>query len=469
MPDIQLYCIRKQTFFTTKTDFYFFFIVVESDETIFILATSYYRSNLIHQTYWLLREKSRRSPQCRFLQAKCAYQLKKYSEAECSLTINGFGDIKNSFEDIVKEFGEIACFVLQLIAQICVKTERNKIATMALRKALKLNPFMWQAFADLCQLGEYPDANSIFQIPNTDIFNTCQGNVNTNSMILFGGSCGAGGNLNSNGSFNESGSIIYTNFGTTNTNFSTDGGFISQLSNSSNYILSTPIEQQIQPPLNNNGLGALQTLTTPNNNNNNLNSSISILRGTNAGGVGVGQGVGQQNSSMMMLDDTPVGYTTSSEQNSITAQGQQQFDGGAGTPFRKQFKYLSAMSPTTPSFGVLPINSPCGGDSSFFGSLGAGHTQVNLNLTNSPLPQTLAEVNQEQKVMGKKIKGHVGSLINRKETSTNLGGGSKPVFTQTGNITPRTPNNSGNVSNGKCKLKYLSMFFSKFELYSYSS
>ncbi|KAM7355423.1 cell division cycle protein 27 [Cochliomyia hominivorax] len=431
---------------------------VETDETIFILATSYYRSNLIHQTYWLLREKSRRSPQCRFLQAKCAYQLKKYSEAECALTINGFGDMKNCFEDIVKEFGEIACFVLQLIAQICVKTERNKIATMALRKALKLNPFMWQAFADLCQLGEYPDANSIFQIPNTDIFNTCQGNVITNSMILFGGAgvtgngvggFGGGGNIinlsSANANLNESGSINYTNFGTTNTNISTDGGFISQLNN----VLSTPIEQQIQPPTNNNGLGALQTLTTPNNNNN-LNSSISMLRGTNVGqSVSHGSIGQQQNSSMMMLDVTPVGYTTNSEQTSITtAQGQQQFDGGAGTPFRKQFKYLSAMSPTTPSFGVLPINSPCGGDSSFLGSLGAGHTQANLNITNSPLPQTLAEVNQEQKVIGKKMKGHVSSLINRKETSTNSGGGSKPsVFTQTGNITPRTPNNSGNVSN----------------------
>lgn len=417
---------------------YFLSIAVETDETIFILATSYYRSNLIHQTYWLLREKSRRSPQCRFLQAKCAYQLKKYSEAECSLTSNGFGDMKNCFDDIVKDFGEIACFVLQLIAQICIKTERNKIATMALRKALKLNPFMWQAFADLCQLGEYPDANSIFQIPNTDIFNTCQGNINTSSMILFGGGVG---------NLSECGNMNYTNFGTSN---STDGGFISQLCNSSNYILSTPVEQQIQPPANNNGLGALQNLTTPNNNNNNLNSSISMLRG-NTTGLSVGNGLNQnqQNTSMMMLDDTPVGYTTTSEQTGgLNAQGD---GGGAGTPFRKQFKYLSAMSPTTPSFGVLPINSPCGGDSSFLGSLGgAGHTQTNLNITNSPLPQTLAEVNQEQKVIGKKMKGHVSSLINRKDPSSNSGSGSKPtVFTQTGNITPRTPNNAGNVTSGK--------------------
>lgn len=407
---------------------------METDETIFILATSYYRSNLIHQTYWLLREKSRRSPQCRFLQAKCAYQLKKYSEAECALTNNGFGDMKNCFDDIVKDFGEIACFVLQLIAQICVKTERNKIAAIALRKALKLNPFMWHAFSDLCNLGEYPDANYIFQIQNTDIFNTCQGNGNTSSMILFGSGAG------------NASDISCTNIATSN---STDGGFISQLCNSSNYILSTPVEQQFLPSANNNGLGALQNLTTPNNNiNNNLNSSISMLRGNNSG-VSNGLGQIQQNSSMMMLDDTPVGYTVNNDQTgSLNSQGD---CGGAGTPFRKQFKYLSAMSPTTPSFGVLPINSPSGGDSSFLGCIGgAGHTQPNLNLTNSPMPQTLAEVNQEQKVIGKKMKGHVSGLINRKDTSSNPSGGSKPsVFTQTGNITPRTPNNAANVTSGE--------------------
>ncbi|XP_013106789.2 cell division cycle protein 27 homolog [Stomoxys calcitrans] len=412
---------------------------VETDETIFILATSYYRSNLIHQTYWLLREKSRRSPQCRFLQAKCAYQLKKYSEAECALTSNGFGDMKNCFDDIVKDFGEIACFVLQLIAQICVKTERNKIATIALRKALKLNPFMWQAFADLCQLGENPDATSVFQISNTDIFNTCQGNVNTSSMILFGG-----GVANPS----ECSNLNNINFGTANV--ITDGGFISQLCNSSNYILSTPVEQQIPPQANNNGLGTLQNFTTPNNNNNNnnINSSISMLRGSTTGlSVGNGLNQNQQNTSMMMLDDTPVGYTTNTEQTAgLSAQGDV---GGAGTPFRKQFQYLSAMSPITPSFGVMPMNSPCGGDSSFLGSLGAGHTQTNLNITNSPLPQTLAEVNQEQKVIVKKMKGHVSSLINRKEPTSNSGSGSKPaVFTQTGNITPRTPNNPGNVTSG---------------------
>uniref|UniRef100_A0A1B0G6B6 Cell division cycle protein 27 homolog n=1 Tax=Glossina morsitans morsitans TaxID=37546 RepID=A0A1B0G6B6_GLOMM len=399
---------------------------VETDETIFILATSYYRSNLIHQTYWLLREKARRSPQCRFLQAKCAYQLKKYAEAECALTYNGFGDMKNSFDEIVKEFGEIACFVLQLIAQICVKTERNKIATIALRKALKLNPFMWQAYADLCHLGEYPDAGAIFQITSTDVFNTCQGNTNTNSMILFGATSA----MNDGGSLLDSTGKCINNINIAME--SSGGGFISQLSNSSNYILTTPVDQLLSAP-NNNGLGALQNLTTPNNNSNNLNSSITMLRGnvTNLGGI---TGI-QQNSSLMMLDDTPVGYAT--EQNAGVC-----IDVGASTPFRKKYKYLSTISPATPSFGVFPLTSPCGGGDS-------AYLTANLNITNSPLPQTLAEVNQEPKIIGKKMKTHIGSLINRKDSTSNTSNSSKPaVFTQTGNITPRTPNIPGNVTTG---------------------
>lgn len=354
----------------------------------------------------------------------------------------------------------MACFVLQLIAQICIKTERTKIATMALRKALKLNPFMWQAYADLCHLGDQPDASSIFQINNTDIFNTCQGNANTNSMILFGSqhsydSCiGGGGGGGGGGIHNQS---------SNHNSSAADGGFISQLNYSSNYILSTPIEQQIHGP-NNNGLQALQNLTTPinnNNNNTNLNSSLSMLRG-NGSAVGINQQQQNTNSNLVFYD-TPVRYSISTADPIVSGSntagsgigGVQQFvDGGAGTPFRKQFKYLSTISPTTPSFGVLPLSSPCGADSSFFGSIGggAGHTQTNLNITNSPLQPTLAELNQEQKVLGtKKIKGHVSSLINRKDTSANSGGGcgSKPaVFTQTGNITPRTPNNGGGVSSG---------------------
>lgn len=54
-----------------------FLVAVETDESIFLLATCYYRSNQIHQAYWLLNTKEIKSPKCRFLLAKCAYDLKR--------------------------------------------------------------------------------------------------------------------------------------------------------------------------------------------------------------------------------------------------------------------------------------------------------------------------------------------------------------------------------------------------------
>ncbi|XP_030385531.1 cell division cycle protein 27 homolog [Scaptodrosophila lebanonensis] len=417
---------------------------VENDETIFLLATSYYRSNLVHQAYWLLKEKPRRSPQCRYLLAKCAYELKKYADAECALISTGFADNKN-FDELQKEFGELACFAYELIAQICVRTERNKLAASALRRALKLNPFMWHAFANLCLLGQDTDTSTIFQIHSTDVFNTCQGNANPNSMVLFGGAHLLSDQQPQNQQQLQQQTALETLL-------------LSNLSNNTNYILSTPVDQQPanqqqqqqQQQNNNSGLANLQNLITPNNNNNNnnnLNSSITMLRG--GGGIALQQN--SQNTNMLMLEDTPMAYAH--DTSGVTAlpagqQQQQQLYDGAGTPFRKQFKYLSNLSPLTPSFGIMPLTSPCAagnGDGSFIANFNTSAVQSNLNISYSPLPQMLVEVNQEPKIMGKKLKTHVGGIINRKDTSSN----NKPaVFTQTGNITPRTPNNVGNPNTG---------------------
>ncbi|XP_055604079.1 cell division cycle protein 27 homolog [Uranotaenia lowii] len=47
--------------------------------------------------------------------------------------------------EVTKEFGDIGCFALELSSRICQKTERAALANDASRRALKLNPFMWQS------------------------------------------------------------------------------------------------------------------------------------------------------------------------------------------------------------------------------------------------------------------------------------------------------------------------------------
>lgn len=95
----------------------------------------------------------------------------------------------------------------------------------------------------------------------------------------------------------------------------------------------------------------------------------------------------------------------------------------ADTPYRTQFKYLlSNLSPTTPSFGVLPLSSPL-----------ENVKQTSLFLSPSP------PLDSEKNNSNKKIRGHLSSLVSRKEISQPLQQ-TKPVVLH--NITPSniTPN-----------------------------
>lgn len=50
---------------------------VKSDESLFLLATSYYRSGLRNHAYAVLKNHAGQSPQCRYLFARCALELEK--------------------------------------------------------------------------------------------------------------------------------------------------------------------------------------------------------------------------------------------------------------------------------------------------------------------------------------------------------------------------------------------------------
>lgn len=107
------------------------------------------------------------------------------------------------------------------------------------------------------------------------------------------------------------------------------------------------------------------------------------------------------------------------------------------TPYRKQFKYLqSNLSPVTPSFGVLPLNSSL--DSI---------KQTSLFLTPSPpmAPQQQQQQpnNNQQQFLdsdknsaNKKIRGSLSTIVTRREISTPLQQSKPIVLTQSSNITP---------------------------------
>ncbi|XP_008555880.1 cell division cycle protein 27 homolog [Microplitis demolitor] len=150
------------------------FAEVDNEDTLFLLATCYYRAGRIRQAYGLLTKKSPSTPQCRFLLAKCCYDLEKWAEAEAAIVGGYYKQVKN-LEDIVIQFGDQACFSLQIIAKVYYKLTRTSKANEAHKLALKLNPFLWHSFEELCNVGEKPDPNKVFQLEKIDTFAMCHG------------------------------------------------------------------------------------------------------------------------------------------------------------------------------------------------------------------------------------------------------------------------------------------------------
>ncbi|XP_019763523.1 cell division cycle protein 27 homolog isoform X1 [Dendroctonus ponderosae] len=158
---------------------------VKSDETLFLLATAYYRSGKTTQSYDALKERYSLSTQCQLLFGLCAFELEKFAEAEAALVELDDGT-KRSLDDIVTDFGDEAPFALVLLGKIGAQTERNPRAAEAWKKALKLNPFLYSAFEELCKIGENPNPNAIFQGENIDNVSMCHGHSvnNIESVII---------------------------------------------------------------------------------------------------------------------------------------------------------------------------------------------------------------------------------------------------------------------------------------------
>lgn len=78
-------------------------------------------------------------------------------------------------DDIISEFGDEACFVFKILAIIASKTHRIELTAEMYKKSLKLNPFLWNSFEQLCNLGCEPDPNDVFTVSKLDNFSCCHG------------------------------------------------------------------------------------------------------------------------------------------------------------------------------------------------------------------------------------------------------------------------------------------------------
>ncbi|CAG2116614.1 unnamed protein product, partial [Medioppia subpectinata] len=173
---------------------------VSTDDSLYLLATCYYRSGKANAAYSILTGCDCRTADCQLLLARCCLDLKKYNEAEEALVGNLRSDRCTSstftVEELRKEFGDSASFAAQLMAQICGKIERHENSMHYYRESLKANPFLWSSYENLIQLGVKVNPNEIFNILNVE-FSQCLGsnplvnllNANSNASLISNSNC----------------------------------------------------------------------------------------------------------------------------------------------------------------------------------------------------------------------------------------------------------------------------------------
>lgn len=335
---------------------------VDSDEAVHLVATSYFRSGKPGRAYSVLHAHGARTPQLRFLMARCCFDLNKLEEAETVLT-GGSVLHPRTIDDLVSEYGDIACFALQLLGRICARTERLARAAEAFKRSLKLNPFLWHSFVALCDEGDKTDPAKAFRLDSIENFSNCHGNT----VLTLVNSANVEYNVN-----------VKSDFSVNNTTRSSN-----IVNNSLDIIHQTPTLLQPQP-IHNHPIPNNAVINTPVQNLPPIVQNLTHVSGTPM--------------SMTSLN-TPVTVTPNHER---IIGGLENNDGVYQVPkkIKKIMRVKSvmqggvqALSPLTPSFGVLPleVTSPL------------GDTEYSVNnsvafLTPSPLSLSQLEIEPNNKV-----------------------------------------------------------------------
>ena len=143
------------------------------EENRLLLATCYFRAGKVARAYHTLKGAS--SADGRYLTAMCCKEMGRLSEAEMALMPSAHATFAHQRgghgarggsggsgaadgADAVPN-GAAGYF---LLAQICRQTDRRKEAIAHLQRALSLDPFMWCAYEELCDLGADEEAQAVY-------------------------------------------------------------------------------------------------------------------------------------------------------------------------------------------------------------------------------------------------------------------------------------------------------------------
>uniref|UniRef100_A0A2I3GTG4 Cell division cycle 27 n=1 Tax=Nomascus leucogenys TaxID=61853 RepID=A0A2I3GTG4_NOMLE len=287
---------------------------------------------LAYKAYRLLRGHSCPTPQCKYLLAKCCFDVRE------QILSGGVFNRQESHDGIVIEFGDSACFPFPLLGHVYCKTDRLAKGSECYQKSLSLKPFLWHPFESLCEIGEKPDPDQTVKFTSLQNFSNCLPNSCTTQV--------------------PNHSLCHRQAEAVLTETPQDTNELNRLnleSSNSKYSLNT-------------------------------DSPVSI------------------DSAVISPDTVPLGTGTSISSKQVQNKPKTGRSLLLGGP--------ASVSPLTPSFGILPLDTPSPGDGSYL-----------QNYTNTPsvidVPSTGAS--------SKKSVARIGQT------------GAKSVFTQSGNSREVTP------------------------------
>ncbi|KAF4047271.1 Tetratricopeptide repeat [Phytophthora infestans] len=132
-----------------------------SEENALLLASCYYRKGQVDRAVEVLSGATR--AENRYLLARCCFQQNKLVEAENAL----LGGEKCHIDELdAIENVPAGAAGLYLLGRVCRRGNRRQQAVACFIKSLEIDPFMWSAYEELCDLGANLEASRFFGTAN---------------------------------------------------------------------------------------------------------------------------------------------------------------------------------------------------------------------------------------------------------------------------------------------------------------
>ena len=155
------YCITDAIFLSERLH-----AEVASEESAFLLATSYYRSGQVIRAMRLLEKMLRPTPKCRLLLARCYLQQKEYAKVQHILLDNTC----LSMEQLPRLYQTDTGVAFWLVAESLRRSNISEDAQEYLLLSLQYNPYLWSSLEALCERGHAVPLEDIYVAENCPVF-----------------------------------------------------------------------------------------------------------------------------------------------------------------------------------------------------------------------------------------------------------------------------------------------------------